>query len=31
LVSDSMRSVEPNVAVEVREPNEEANRGPDQA
>ncbi|GIG67095.1 helicase-related protein [Phytomonospora endophytica] len=31
LVGDSMRSVEPNVAVEVQEPLEEAHRGEDQA
>ncbi|WP_435593285.1 helicase-related protein [Nocardia sp. bgisy118] len=31
LVGDSMRSVEPNVAVEVREPNEEGQHGTDQA
>ncbi|GAA3739180.1 helicase-related protein [Spinactinospora alkalitolerans] len=31
LVGDSMRSVEPNVAVEVREPQEEVHRGEDQA
>lgn len=31
LVADSMRSVEPNVAVEVREPNEGGSGGPDPA
>ncbi|MFC8489428.1 helicase-related protein [Streptomyces sp. NPDC057235] len=31
LVGDSMRSVEPNVAVEVQEPQEEVHRGEDQA
>ncbi|MEV6663270.1 helicase-related protein [Streptomyces nigra] len=31
LVADSMRSVEPNVAVEVREPQEEVHHGEDQA
>ncbi|MGW5879995.1 helicase-related protein [Nocardiopsis terrae] len=31
LVGDSMRSVEPNVAVEVQEPQEEVRRGEDQA
>lgn len=31
LVNDSMRSVEPNVAVEVQEPQEEVHRGEDQA
>jgi hypothetical protein len=31
LVGDSMRSVEPNVAVEVREPQEEVHHGEDQA
>lgn len=31
LVGDSMRSVEPNVALEVREPQEEVSRGPNQA
>lgn len=31
LVADSMRSVEPNVAVEVREPHEEGNDGTHQA
>ncbi|MER5527020.1 helicase-related protein [Streptomyces sp. NPDC002677] len=31
LVGDSMRSVEPNVAVEVQEPQEEVHRGGDQA
>ena len=31
LVADSMRSVEPNVAVDVREPFEEGSRGTDQA
>jgi len=31
LVADSMRSVEPNVAVEVHEPNERSKRGVDQA
>lgn len=31
LVNDSMRSVEPNVAVEVQEPHEEVRRGEDQA
>lgn len=31
LVADSMRSVEPNVAVEVQEPQEEVRRGEDQA
>ncbi|WP_042369556.1 helicase-related protein [Streptacidiphilus neutrinimicus] len=31
LVADSMRSVEPNVAVEVQEPQEEVHRGEDQA
>ncbi|WP_433471438.1 helicase-related protein [Saccharomonospora azurea] len=31
LVGDSMRSVEPNVAIEVREPQEEVFRGEDQA
>ncbi|KUL38297.1 helicase-related protein [Streptomyces regalis] len=31
LVGDSMRSVEPNVAVEVQEPREEVHRGEDQA
>ncbi|MFE9963771.1 helicase-related protein [Streptomyces sp. 900116325] len=31
LVTDSMRSVEPNVAVEVQEPLEEVHRGADQA
>ncbi|GAB3292619.1 helicase-related protein [Parasphingorhabdus pacifica] len=31
LVGDSMRSVEPNVAVEIQEPQEEAPRGQDQA
>ncbi|MGR6999981.1 hypothetical protein ACU686_20890 [Yinghuangia aomiensis] len=31
LAGDSMRSVEPNVAVEVQEPQEEVHRGQDQA
>ncbi|MEU8800521.1 helicase-related protein [Spirillospora sp. NPDC048819] len=31
LVGDSMRSVEPNVAVDVQEPQEEVHRGEDQA
>jgi hypothetical protein len=31
LVGDSMRSVEPNVAIEVQEPQEEVRRGEDQA